>query len=54
MNKEELEWMRSKLLELEDQGLIEATEEKAQLCFHIMVFDTYLGKIQESQTASTK
>lgn len=41
LTSEELEWLRARLLALEAQGLIEATEEWFQLVFHIMVFPRY-------------
>lgn len=42
----ELSWLRSRLLELESSGLIDATEEKKRLVFHVMVFSTYTGLTQ--------
>ncbi len=44
MNKDELEWMRNRLLTLEELELIEATEEWNQSVFHIMVYQTYVEK----------
>ncbi len=41
LSKEELAWTRKVLLSLEQRGLIEATEEHGQECFHIMVFEKY-------------
>ena len=41
MTKAQIEWWRTKLLDLECQGVIEATEEFRQACFHIMVFGSY-------------
>lgn len=41
MAKAQIEWWREKLLDLECQGVIEATEEFRQACFHIMVFGNY-------------
>jgi hypothetical protein len=46
LTDEELGWLRSNLLELEALGLIDATEEKLQLVFHVMVFSTYTGVTQ--------
>lgn len=44
LNKEELEWLRLKLLEFEKKKLVEATEEHLQAVFHVMVFKDYTGK----------
>jgi hypothetical protein len=41
LTKAELDWLRKKLLVLEAEDLIEATEEQDQLVFHAMVFHTY-------------
>jgi uncharacterized protein YcbK (DUF882 family) len=41
LNHEQLKWMRKRLLSFEKQNVIEATEEKKQSVFHIMVFNTY-------------
>ncbi len=41
LTKAELEWVRQKLLSLEDEDRLEATEEHGQLVFHVMVFQTY-------------
>lgn len=38
MTAEERQWMRSRLLRLEREKILEATEERFQACFHIMVF----------------
>lgn len=38
LTKKELEWLRKKLLLLEDNDLVEATEENDQLVFHVMIF----------------
>ncbi len=43
MNPAELRWMRVRLITLENQGLVEATEEFHQLVFHVMVFKEYEG-----------
>jgi Family of unknown function (DUF5715) len=39
----EEKWLGKKLLDLEKKNLIEATEEKRQPCFHVMVFKSYHG-----------
>ena len=41
LTPEELNWCREYLISFEKKGLIEATEEQKQLCFHIMVFRKY-------------
>ena len=41
LSKKELMWLRNKLLTLEDEERIEATEENGQLVFHVMVFGSY-------------
>lgn len=38
MREVEMWWMRRKLLHLEERGYIEATEERHQAVFHVMVF----------------
>lgn len=42
LTKAEKQWMRNVLLSLERRGLVEATEEHSQPCFHIMVSKKYL------------
>ncbi len=41
MSEDELRFMRHTLLRLEEQNVIEASEEWGQACFHIMVFASY-------------
>ncbi len=41
LTKDELNWLREKLLQLEALGKIEATEEQQQAVFHVMVFRNY-------------
>ena len=48
MTLDEIRWMQVSLLDLERQGLVEATEEHNQSVFHIMVFKRY-----EALTAQT-
>ncbi len=48
LNKTELEWLRKKLLGLEGEDSVEATEEQLQLVFHVMVFSTYSGQTQKA------
>ena len=40
-NRHELNWMRNKLLFLQNQGLIDVEEEFRQACFHITVYREY-------------
>ena len=47
LTAEQANWMRSVLKSLEKKGLIEATEERQQKCFHIMVFKSYVGYAKE-------
>ena len=41
LSSEELDWLRERLLLFEDRDFVEATEEWEQLCFHVMVFNSY-------------
>ncbi len=41
LSKIQLKWVRKYLLNMESKKLIEATEEHAQLVFHVMVFKEY-------------
>jgi hypothetical protein len=41
LNREEIGWMRSRLLALESEGKIDVEEEFRQACFHITVYKTY-------------
>lgn len=41
LTKAELDWLRKKLLTLEAEDRIEATEEQDQQVFHVMVFRSY-------------
>jgi len=41
LNRQELNWMRNKLLFLQNQGLIDVEEEFRQACFHITVYREY-------------
>jgi len=43
LSANQVAWLRSRLATLEGAGLIEATEEFRQPCFHIMVFKAYAG-----------
>ncbi len=51
MSPTELVWMRNRLLALEKRALIEATEERRQLVFHIMVFKNYsrVGSVSKTK-----
>jgi hypothetical protein len=35
------QWLRKRLIELEKRGLIQATEERRQYCFHVLVLPAY-------------
>ncbi len=41
LDREEIGWMRRRLLELESEGKIDVEEEFRQACFHITVYKTY-------------
>jgi hypothetical protein len=41
LTRDEIKWMRWRLLQLEDQGKIDVEEEFQQSCFHITVYTTY-------------
>jgi hypothetical protein len=41
LSREEIGWMRSRLLALEDAGKIDVEEEFQQSCFHITVYKIY-------------
>ena len=42
MSREEIGWMRSRLLPLQEAGKIDVEEEFQQACFHITVYKSYL------------
>ena len=44
LKPEELMWLRLKFLQLEEMGLIDATEERHQAVFHVTVFPEYEGE----------
>lgn len=41
LTRDEVGWMRSRLLQLQDEGKIDVEEEFQQACFHITVYKTY-------------
>jgi hypothetical protein len=41
LSRDEVGWMRSRLLQLQDEGKIDVEEEFQQACFHITVYKTY-------------
>jgi hypothetical protein len=41
LTRDEMKWMRSRLLQIEKQGKIDVEEEFQQSCFHITVYQTY-------------
>ncbi|KND47624.1 MAG: hypothetical protein AB201_01675 [Parcubacteria bacterium C7867-006] len=49
LTKDELEWVRLKLLSLEDEEKLEATEEHDQLVFHVMIFQSYTNEAKASE-----
>jgi hypothetical protein len=54
MSAAELAWFREKLISLEEKGLIEATEERREPCFHIMVFRAYANQTSRTTTSRKK
>jgi hypothetical protein len=42
LNRNEIAWMRRRLLELQDSGKIDVEEEFQQSCFHITVYKSYV------------
>jgi hypothetical protein len=52
LSPREVEWLRKRLLALEDSGLVEATEEFQQPCFHIMVLKDYAGRAHPTRAAN--
>ena len=42
MSRQEMGWMRSRLLRLQQAGMIDVEEEFQQACFHITVYKSYL------------
>jgi hypothetical protein len=49
-----LEWLRSTLLSLEKQGLLEATEEHSPAHFHVAVFPSQYGRYVASRVAADR
>lgn len=41
LNARQIQWLRDRLVQLEQKGLVEATEEHYQAVFHVMVFKRY-------------
>jgi hypothetical protein len=41
LTRDEMKWMRHRLLQLEDEGKIDVEEEFRQACFHITVYTSY-------------
>jgi hypothetical protein len=48
-----LTWLRETLLDLEDRGLIEATEERSPAHFHVAVFPTQYARYAASRSSTT-
>ncbi len=45
LSREEMAWMRSQLLGLQQAGKIDVEEEFAQACFHITVYKSYTSSL---------
>ena len=54
LTREELGWMRRRLLELEKAGKIDVAEEFQQACFHITVYKSYMKTATASKTGPVK
>jgi len=51
LTRDEMKWMRHRLLEIENQGKIDVEEEFQQSCFHITVYKTYApGRTRKRST----
>jgi hypothetical protein len=46
LNRNEIAWMRRRLLELQDAGKIDVEEEFQQACFHITVYKSYVPALE--------
>ncbi|HVU46521.1 MAG TPA: DUF5715 family protein [Terracidiphilus sp.] len=42
LTRDEMKWMRHRLLEIQEEGKIDVEEEFQQACFHITVYKTYM------------
>ncbi len=42
LTRDEMKWMRRRLLQIQNQGKIDVEEEFQQACFHITVYKTYM------------
>jgi uncharacterized protein YcbK (DUF882 family) len=54
MSRQEISWMRLRLLALQQAGKIDVEEEFRQACFHITVYKSYAQSTPPSKTASDK
>lgn len=54
LTRQELAWMRRRLLELEKMGKIDVTEEFQQACFHITVYKNYMQTATASKAGLVK
>jgi len=52
LSRNEISWMRTRLLTLEDAGKIDVEEEFRQACFHITVYKNYTPPLPASQAGS--
>ena len=50
LSRKEKKWLEQYLKDLQDQGLIEAAEERRQACFHVMVLQRY----SDTRTVATE
>src|SRR5262249_48906412 len=49
LTRKQKKWMDQYLKNLQDNGLIEAAEERRQACFHVMVLQRYSGSRQMTE-----
>jgi hypothetical protein len=54
LNRQELDWMRSRLLALEVRGKIDVEEEFSQACFHITVYRSYAAAATAHRAAKAR
>lgn len=53
MTRNERQWFDRYVFELQQQGLVEAAEERRQACYHIMVSDKYADWTMQNQKTLT-
>jgi hypothetical protein len=54
MSRQEISWMRSRLLPLQQAGKIDVEEEFQQACFHITVYKSYMPPTPATKSARRK